>query len=44
MIDGTIKDVGTMCTYKIMNKVLSEINVLDHRLVMKMNKVKSRII
>ena len=40
MIDGAIKDANTMLTYAIMNKVLPDINMLDHRIMMKMNEVK----
>ena len=40
MIDDAIKDADTMRTYATMNKVLPEINMLDHRIMMKMNEVK----
>ena len=40
MIDDAIKDADTMRTYSTMNKVLPEINMLDHRIMVKMNEVK----
>ena len=40
MIDDAIKDTDTIRTYATMNKVLPEINMLDHRIMMKMNEVK----
>ena len=41
MIDGAMKDTS-IYTYTVMNKVLPEINMMNHKITMKMNKVKKR--